>query len=179
MPTEPRLKMLAGHDADLGFAGGDDAGAVRPDAGGTWSRPARDRYLHHVEHRNALGDADDQRDLRRRSASHDGVGGARRRHIDHRGVGAGLRRAPRRRCRTPGRAEMGARRPCPARCRRPPSSHRPSACSAWKVPFLPVKPWVMSLGVFIDEDGHHAASFTALTIFGGGVVAGSSAGDDR
>ncbi len=31
MPTEPRLKMLRRHDADLALAGGDDARAVRPD----------------------------------------------------------------------------------------------------------------------------------------------------
>ena len=46
-------------------------------------------HLHHVEHRDALGDADDQRDLRI-DRLEDRVGGERRRHVDHRRVGAGL-----------------------------------------------------------------------------------------
>ena len=45
--------------------------------------------LHHVERRNALGDADDQIDFRV-GRFHDGVGRERRRHENHRGVGAGL-----------------------------------------------------------------------------------------
>ena len=37
--------------------------------------------LHHVQHRNAFGDADDQRNFRV-DRLQDGVGGERRRHID-------------------------------------------------------------------------------------------------
>ena len=49
----------ARHDADLAFAGGENAGAVRPDQ----ARPGafqRGLHAHHVEHRNALCDGDDQ-----------------------------------------------------------------------------------------------------------------------
>ena len=45
--------------------------------------------LHHVERRNAFGDADDQVDLRV-GRFHDRVGRERRRHKNHRGIGAGL-----------------------------------------------------------------------------------------
>ena len=45
--------------------------------------------LHHVERRNAFGDADHQRDARI-GGFHDGVGGERRRHENHGGVRAGL-----------------------------------------------------------------------------------------
>ena len=33
------------------------------------------------------------------------------------------------------------------------------------MPCAPVKPWQMTLVFAVDEDGHQAASFTALTIF--------------
>ena len=45
--------------------------------------------LHHVERRNAFGDADHQRQAGV-GGFHDGVGGERRRHEDHRGIGAGF-----------------------------------------------------------------------------------------
>ena len=76
------------HDADLAFAGRDDARAVRSDQ-------ARAPVLqelpgaHHVERRNAFGDADDQFDLRV-GGFHDGVGRVRRRNENHRRIGAGL-----------------------------------------------------------------------------------------
>ena len=54
-----------------------------------FERSSRALTLHHVEHRNALGDADDQRNLGLDRLD-DRVGGAGRRHIDHRSVGAGL-----------------------------------------------------------------------------------------
>ena len=78
----------AGHDADFGFAGRDDAGAVGADE-------ARGRVLelgpdlHHVECGNALSDADDEGDAGV-FGFEDGVGGKRRRDEDHGGVGAGL-----------------------------------------------------------------------------------------
>ena len=98
----PWLVDVAGHDADLGLAGRDDAGAVRAD------QPRRGWSLEvaldpdHVEDRDAFGDADDERDAGV-GRLEDRVGGERRRHEDHRGVGAGRRRPPRRRCRRPAR----------------------------------------------------------------------------
>jgi hypothetical protein len=78
----------AGHDADLGLAGRDDAGAVGADE-------PRLRVLElgpdldHVERGNALGDADDERNARVLGLEN-GVGGKRRRNEDHGRVGAGL-----------------------------------------------------------------------------------------
>ena len=45
--------------------------------------------LHHVDHRNAFGDADDQRDARI-GGFHDGIGRERRRHENHGRVRAGF-----------------------------------------------------------------------------------------
>ena len=79
----------AGHDADFGFAGGDDPGAVGADE-------ARGRVLElgpdfdHVESGDAFSNADDEGDTRVFSFE-DGVGGKRRRNEDHGGVGAGCR----------------------------------------------------------------------------------------
>ena len=58
-----REEDVAGHDADAGLcAGGDDAGAVRPDEG---ALSAEEGALDHdhVHHRDAFGDADDERDF--------------------------------------------------------------------------------------------------------------------
>src|SRR6185437_5229145 len=82
------LENVAGHDPDLAFAGGEDAGTVRPDEAraGTGQRPL---HLHHVEHRDALGDGDDQRHFRV-DRFKDGVGGEWRRDVDDAGRGAGF-----------------------------------------------------------------------------------------
>src|SRR5262249_60929945 len=81
-------KNVARHDADLAFARGHHARTVRPDQPRLSARQ-RALDLHHVEHRNALGDADDKGDFgldrfanRIRSAS--------RRHVDHARVAIGL-----------------------------------------------------------------------------------------
>ena len=81
------LEDVAGHDADLALVGGQHAGAVRADQA---RLRARERALHldHVEHRNALGDRDDQLDLGV-DRLEDRVGGERRRHIDDRRGRAG------------------------------------------------------------------------------------------
>ena len=106
---------VAGHDADLAGFRGDHAGAVGPDQP---RLAAGQRALdpHHVQHRDALGDADDERDLGI-DRLEDGIGGKRRRHVDRARIGAGRLRRLRRRCRTP--AGRGAScRPCRA-SRRP------------------------------------------------------------
>src|SRR5262249_17452690 len=75
-------------DADLAFARGHHARTVRPDQP-RFSARQRALDLHHVEHRNAFGDADDKGDFgldrfanRIRSASW--------RHVDHARVAIGL-----------------------------------------------------------------------------------------
>ena len=79
---------VARHDADLAFARRHDAGAIRADQG---RLRALQRALdpHHVEDRNALGDADDERRLGVDRFA-DRVRRAGRRHIDHARVGAGF-----------------------------------------------------------------------------------------
>ncbi len=81
-------KNVARHDADLAFARRHDAGAIGADQGRfrALQRPLDPR---HVEHRNALGDADDERRLGVDRLA-DRVRRAGRRHIDHAGVGPGF-----------------------------------------------------------------------------------------
>jgi hypothetical protein len=55
-----RLVDEARHDADLALARGDDARAVRSDQPAVVVVAPAALTLHHVEHRDALGDADDQ-----------------------------------------------------------------------------------------------------------------------
>src|SRR5271166_1354006 len=82
--------MNAGrHDADLAAAGRDNTRAVRPDQPRILRLQVLPR-LHHVERRNALRDAHDQRNTRV-GRFHDGVRRTRRRHENHRRIGAGLR----------------------------------------------------------------------------------------
>ena len=83
------LEDVARHDADLAFVRRHHARAVRPDQARA-SSLQRALDLDHVEHRDALGDADDQRDLGI-DRLQDRVGGAGRRHVDDAGVGAGRR----------------------------------------------------------------------------------------
>ena len=78
---------VARHDADFASAWRDDTWAVWPDEA-AFAAFKRALDAHHVKHRDAFGDADDQ--------SHFGVDrfkdGVRReggRHVDHRGVGLG------------------------------------------------------------------------------------------
>ena len=80
---------VPGDDAGLGLPRGDQARAVRADEARRLALHEAQR-LHRVEHRDALGDADDELDAGV-GGFHDGVGGKRRRHEDHRGIGAGLR----------------------------------------------------------------------------------------
>src|SRR4051794_5917244 len=83
-----RVEELSGDDADVGLAGREHAGAVRPHQPdpGLLRLPVG---LQHVEHRNPLGDRD-----HRVHAGLDRLvdrrGGEARRHEDHRGVGASL-----------------------------------------------------------------------------------------
>src|SRR6185437_9214274 len=83
-----RLEDIAGHDADLAFTGRHYTGAVRTDQPRFGTRQ-RALDLDHIHHRNAFGDADDQRNLGLdRFANR--VAGAGRRHIDDARVAAGF-----------------------------------------------------------------------------------------
>ncbi len=139
--ADPALAVdRARDDPDLGPAGRGGAGAVRPDepgAGGRTTSTDRD----HVERRDALGDAEDRGDARRRPPP-----GRRP-----------ARRPPGRRCTTCWRRSRGRPR---RRCRRP--GPRPSSAvwpplpgvtpatmlvpyssiaRAWNSPSRPVMPW--------------------------------------
>ena len=83
------MNDAARHDADLAFAGGQDAGAVRTDQA---RLRAREGALHadHVENRNAFGDRDDQFHLGV-DRFENGVGAACGRNVDARGRCAGSR----------------------------------------------------------------------------------------
>ena len=74
---------VAGHDADLAFVRRDDTGAVGSDQPRLRARK-RALHLDHVEHRNALGDADDQRQFGV-DRLQNGVGRVGRRHVDRGG----------------------------------------------------------------------------------------------
>jgi hypothetical protein len=60
MPTEPFLKMVARHDADLAFVRRHDAGAVGADQPRVRLVEDAPSRLIMSEHRDALGDADDE-----------------------------------------------------------------------------------------------------------------------
>src|SRR5690348_4952528 len=83
------LVDVARHDADLAFAGRDDAGTVGADQHGFRIVLQHVLDAQHVEYRDAFGDRDDHLDASGRGF-HDCVGRERRRHEDHRSVGAGF-----------------------------------------------------------------------------------------
>ena len=76
-----------GHDAQLAFPGRDHTGAIRTDQPAI-VRLQRRLYPHHVEHRNSLGNTDDQANARI-GGGHNGVGRRRRRHEHEAGISAG------------------------------------------------------------------------------------------
>ena len=82
------LVNVARHDTHLGFARRNDARAIGADQGGAFAGHVAP-YRHHVEDRNAVGDADDQADAGVHRLA-DGVGSERRRHENDAGVGAGV-----------------------------------------------------------------------------------------
>src|SRR5690606_7227216 len=77
------------HDSDLALARGDDAGAVRADQHDVVVAGQRILDPQHVQHRDALGDGDDDLDARI-GGFQDRVGRVRRRHVDDGGIGAGV-----------------------------------------------------------------------------------------
>src|SRR5580704_8787684 len=149
------------HDADLAFARRHHARAIRPDQ--ARFRPAkRTLHLHHVGNRNAFGDADDQRNFGLDRFA-DRVGRAGRRHIDDAGVAAGLVTGLRDRLEYR-QAEMDGA----AFARRRAADHLGAVGNrlfGMEGTVLAGEALADDLGVFVDEDGHYAASLTALTIF--------------
>src|SRR5665213_243091 len=155
------LEDVARHDADFAFARRHHAGAVRPDQPRLRARQ-RALDLDHVHHRNAFGDADDERDLGLDRLA-DRIGGASRRHIDHAGVAAGLvlgfgNRVEHRQIEMTAAAFAG----------RGAADHLGAVLDGlfgMERAVLTGEALADDLGVFIDEDRHQAAPFTALTIF--------------
>ena len=151
----PLLEDIPGHDADLAFLGRQNAGAIRADEprGGAVERLF---HPHHVEHRNALGDAHGERYLRIDCLQYS-VRRKGRRHID-------------RGCFCPGgfarlghrvehrQAEMGAA----AFAGRHPADHLRAigdcllACG--KLPWAPVMPWQIT-SVFLPTNMAISAPF--------------------
>ena len=149
---------MAGHDANFAFIRGDHPGAVRTHQPGL---RAVEGALHrdHVEHRNALGDADDKRNFRR-DRLQDGIGGKGRRHINDRSIGARLLvglgdRIEDRQGRALGRLARGPDRS--ALARRHAADH---FCAIGDGLFrvesagFAGQALTKDLGVFIDENGH-------------------------
>src|ERR1700722_17016165 len=155
------LENIAGHDADLAFAGGHDAGTIRSDQA-RFRAAQRTLDLDHVAYRNAFGDTHDQRNLRGDGLG-DGIGRTGRRHIDHAGVGAGFfarfgdgieyRQIEMGRAAFAGRHAADHFRAVGDRL------------LGMEGAVLAGEPLADDFGIFVDEDGHYAASFTALTIF--------------
>src|SRR5690606_37135244 len=79
---------VARHDADLALARGDDARAVRADQDHVGVLLEHVLHAQHVQHRDALGDGDDDLDAGR-GRLEDRVGRERRRDVDDRSIGAG------------------------------------------------------------------------------------------
>src|SRR5690606_7781076 len=75
---------VAGHDADLALAGGDDARAVRPDQAYA-QFVALDLGIQHVEGSDTFGDAYDQLDTGV-GGFQDGILAERSRNVDHGGI---------------------------------------------------------------------------------------------
>ncbi len=128
---------VPGHDADLALARRDDAGAVRPIK--RVLRPCRSVSPRSCRRPNALGDANDQGDVRV-GGFQDGVGRKRRWYVNDRRVGARfppqtasatVSNTGRFKCLVP---------PLPGVT--PPTILVPyaTACSEWKVPCAPVNP---------------------------------------
>src|SRR5690606_35612518 len=152
---------VARHDADLALVGRDDPGTVRPDEPrlGAFEDPL---HADHVLHRDALGDADDERHLGV-DGLEDGVGRERRRHVDDRGRGAGRgdsladgvenRQVEMLRPALPGRDAADHLRAVGHRLLGMEGALRAGEALA------------DDLRVLVDEDRHQAASLTAPTTF--------------
>src|ERR1700693_1201249 len=154
------LVDVAGHDADLALARRDHARAGRTDEP---RLGARERALdfHHVEHRDALGDAHDQRHLGG-DRLENSVGGAGRRHGDRTRVGGGL--GPR----LGGGVEHRQAKLRRAAFARRHTPHHPGAVLdrllGMERAVLAGEALADDAGILVDEDGHQLFP-TALTIF--------------
>ncbi|NBW90584.1 MAG: DUF1611 domain-containing protein, partial [Gammaproteobacteria bacterium] len=83
-----RTEDVGRHDADLRFTSGHDAGAVRTNKARLRTRQST-LHAHHVHHRNAFRDANDERDFRIDRFA-DRIGCEWRRHVNDRRISAGL-----------------------------------------------------------------------------------------
>ena len=87
-PDAARLVNVSRHDAHLALSRRDDARTVGPNEPGRLALEET-HGSGHVEHGDALGDGDDERNARV-GRFHDRVGRGRRRHENHAGTGPGL-----------------------------------------------------------------------------------------
>src|SRR5262245_8214095 len=148
------------HDADLAFFRRDDARAIRPDQAGLG--PAEDPLNpHHVQDRDALGDADRQRQAGI-DGLQDGVRGKGRGHIDDCGGGPGfahrlVHRVEHWQVQMGGAAFAGGD-----------SAHHLGAVGdgllGMEGPLGAGETLADDLGLGIHQDGHYWASLTARTI---------------
>src|SRR5262245_42941144 len=158
----PGLEDRGWHDADLALACRHHARAIGPNEARLRSAE-RALHLDHVSDRDALGDADDERDLSL-DRLRNGIGSTRRRHVDYAGVAIGLRlgfgnRIEHRQPEMAGAAFTGRS-----------AAHHLGAVGDR---LLGVERAVLAgealaddAGVLVDQDGHQAfVPFTAFTIF--------------
>ena len=146
----PAAKDRAGHDADLAGAGRHHAGAIRPDQAAFGPRQ-RALDLHHVQNRDAFGDAHDQRHFGV-DRFKDAVGRKGRGNIDHAGVGL---------CRVPGLVDRVEDRQVQMRGAALAGGHAADHPGAVGDGLFRVeralaagKALADQLGVFVDEYGH-------------------------
>src|SRR5215213_867621 len=160
-PDFAGFEDVAGHDSDLARACGHYAGTVRADKA-RLGAGERTLHLHHVGDRNALGDADDQRNFGINRLG-DGIRGAGWRHVDHACVAAGFFL----------RLHHGVEHR-QAEMRLPPFARRRAADHFRAVvdrglrmegAVLAGETLADELSVSVDQDGHQAEPFTAFTIF--------------
>src|SRR6266568_3979738 len=160
-PHPAAVEDLSGHDADLAFPRGHDARAIRSDQP-RFRSLQRPLHLHHVEHRDALGDAHDQRDLGLDRLA-DRVGGGGRRHVDDAGVAFGLPAGF-----GDGVEHRQAEMDRAALARRGAADHAGAVGDrllGMERAVAAGESLAQHAGVLVDEHRHQPSSFTAATIF--------------
>ena len=150
---------MARHDTDLAFVGRDHARTVGADQTRLRTlKRALDR--HHVEHRDALGNAHHQRDPGI-DRFEDGVGRKRRRHVDHGSLRAGApdslgHRVEHRQVEVRGVTLAGRH-----------AAHHAGAVGdrlfGMEGALRAGEALTDDLGIGVNENGHYFASFTAAT----------------
>src|SRR5690625_3191653 len=155
------LMNVPRHDANLAFIRRDDTWAVGADQA-CLATLQNSLHLHHVEHRDAFRDADDEPETGV-NGFQDGFGSKGRRHVDHARVRACfcnrlLNRVENRQIQMPGAALTRGNAPDHLGAVGYGLFRMEGSLGAGEA--LADDP-----GVAVNQDGHYFASFTALTIF--------------